>query len=229
MTRHRSSFTSIASRFAWLILAVAALFWGAAPVMARAAAAPEDPTITFRKVFKSSFPEYVEIKLNEGGAGTCDIRALDEDPNPKPFEISQPLAQKIFDLAGKLHDFDGVDLEVHRRIANLGEKTFRYEKGSEAHEVKFNYSLDGSATQLVDIFEGLTRQELDYSDLERTMRYDHLGVNDVLIQIEADISNKLLPEPGRLLPLLDQVAADDKYVDVARQRAKTLAARIRAH
>jgi hypothetical protein len=194
----------------------------------RGPSAPNSPTITYRKIFKSSYPEFVEIKLNESGHGTFDIRQLDEEGNPQPFEVSFPLAEKIFALAAKLHNFQGVDLDVHRRIANLGEKTLRYEKGSESHEAKFNYTLDDSASQLMAIFEGLARQATDFSDLERTMRYDRLGVNDVLQQIEQDYNNKLFPEPERLLGALDQVAADSKFIDIARQRARNLAAKIRA-
>ena len=184
--------------------------------------------ITFRKVFKTSYPEFVEIKINQAGIGTYDIRQLDEDANPQPFEVSPPLAQRIFELAAKLNNFQNVDLEVHRRLANLGAKTLLYEKGAEKHETDFNYTLDDTATQLVNIFEGLARQTTDLSDLVRTMRYDHLGVNDVLLQIERDYNNKLLPEPERLLPTLDQLAADEKYVDIARSRARALATRIRS-
>jgi hypothetical protein len=188
----------------------------------------DSPTITYRKIFKSSYPEFVEIKLNESGHGTFDIRQLDESPVPQPFEIDASLAGKIFALAAKLHNFQGVALDIHRRIANLGEKSFRYDKGGETHEVKFNYTLDDSASQLAVIFEGLARQTTDLSDLQRTMRYDRLGVNDVLLQIEQDYNNKLFPEPERLLPALDQLAADDKFIDIARQRARSLAGRIRA-
>lgn len=195
---------------------------------ARPDAAPGGATITFRKIFKTSFPEFVEIKLNQQGSGTAELRQLDEDPNPQPFEISAPLAQRIFGLAAKLHNFQGVDLEVHRRLANLGEKTFIYESAGESHETKFNYTLDDSATQLVNIFEGLARQTTDLSDLLRTMRYDHLGVNDVLQTIDTDYGHKLLPEPERLLPALDEVANDEKFIDIARQRARALATRIRA-
>lgn len=183
--------------------------------------------ITFRKVFKTSYPEFVEIKINQAGTGTYDIRQLDDDANPQPFEVSAPLAQRIFELAAKLNNFQNVDLEVHRRLANLGAKTLLYEKGAEKHETDFNYTLDDTATQLVNIFEGLARQTIDLSDLVRTMRYDHLGVNDVLLQIERDYNNKLLPEPERLLPTLDQLAADEKFVDIARARARSLATRIR--
>jgi hypothetical protein len=184
--------------------------------------------ITYRKIFKTSYPEFVEIKINENGSGSYDIRQLDEEANPQPFEIGAPLAQRIFSLAAKLHNFQGVDLDVHRRLANLGEKTLQYENGAEKHETKFNYTLDDSASQLVNIFEGLARQTADISDLVRTMRYDRLGVNDVLLQIENDLNNKLIPEPERLLPTLDQLAGDDKIIDIARQRARTLASHIRS-
>ena len=205
---------------------------GRAQAPGKASSAPlsanGDATVTFRKVFKSSFPEFVEIKVKQSGMGTYDIRQLDDDPSPQPFEIGAALAQKVFDLAAKLHDFQGVDLEVHRRLANLGEKTFRYDRGAENHETTFNYTLDPTAAQLLSVFEGLTRQESDLSDLQRTMRYDRLGVNDVVMQVQADYESKQLPEPERFLPLLDQLAGDAKFIDIARDRARTLAGQIRS-
>ncbi|HXX45757.1 MAG TPA: hypothetical protein VEJ38_13605, partial [Candidatus Acidoferrales bacterium] len=107
-------------------------------------------------------------------------------------------------------------------------KTFRYDRGSESHSVSFNYTLDRSAGELLDIFEGLSRQQTDLSDLVRTMRYDRLGVNDVLLQIQKDYDHKLLPEPQQLLTSLDQLAADTHFINIARERARNLAARIRA-
>jgi len=197
------------------------------PLPVFAAPAADTPRVTYKKIFKSSYPEFVEIKVNQNGSATYDIRQLDEESDPVNFEIEQGLVQRIFDLAAKLHNFQGLDLDIHRRIANLGEKTFTYARGPETHEVKFNYTLDDSATQLLNIFEGLARQESDLSNLQRVMRYDHLGVNDALIQIDTDYNNKLFPEPERLLPSLDQVSADSKYIDIARQRARVLASRIR--
>jgi hypothetical protein len=206
------------------LLAVIALpLFFAAP----ARSAGEPATVTYRKIFKTSYPEFVEIKISEVGSATYDIRQLDEQPSPQPFEITRALVDRVFQLAAQLHDFNGVNLDVHRRIANLGEKTFRYEKGGEVHEVTFNYTLDGTANQLLDIFEGLGRQQVDMDNLQRAMRYDRLGVNDALLRLEGDYNNKLIPAPERLLPTLDQLASDEKYLDMARQRARALAGRIR--
>lgn len=215
-----------AVRVAYVIYGMLLVALLAVPI-AFAGAAGDSPSITYRKVFKSSYPEFIEIKVSQNGAATYDIRQMDEDADPVPFELNAPLVQRIFDLAAKLHDFQGVDLDLHRRIANLGEKSFQYTKGSETHEVKFNYTLDESATQLLNIFEGLARQESDLSTLKRVMKYDPLGVNDALLQIDTDYNNKVFPEPERLLGALDQVSADEKFIEIARQRARALASRIR--
>jgi hypothetical protein len=213
--------------FPVLVVCVCVLLEMATAPIADAGASPAAATITYRKIFKTSYPEFVEIKVNDSGSVTCDIRQLNEAPNPRSMHIAEPLVQTIFDLAGKLHNFEGVDLEMHRRIANLGEKSFDYQSGTETHHVSFNYTLNRVAAQLLEIFESIARQQSDLSDLDRTMHYDPLGVNDVLMQIEKDFGSSLLPEPGQFLPLLDRVASDQHFIDIARERARNLAGRIR--
>ena len=184
--------------------------------------------ITFRKVFEGSTPEFAEIRIGEASGATFDIRQLSEDPDPKPFGVGPAVRAKIFELADALHDFNGVQLDVRKRIANLGRKTFRYERDGEAHEVTFNYTIDPAAEQLSQIFEGLTRQQWDLVFLQRQMRFDRLGVNDALLQFETDLKGRILPEPERFLPTLDQLANDPHFLDIARERARALAARIRS-
>ncbi|MBI3670891.1 MAG: hypothetical protein HY237_14065 [Acidobacteria bacterium] len=184
-------------------------------------------TITYRRVFKSSSPEYIEIKVSESGASSYDIRQLDDPPGAQPMEVGSLLRAKIFELAAQLNHFRDLQLDIRRRIANLGEKTFRYEKGGQAYEVSFNYTLNATANQLMQIFEGLARQQEHLSTLLRRMKYDRLGVNDALMQFEADLNRKILPEPERMLPTLEQIANDARFVEIARQRARSLAERIR--
>jgi len=185
-------------------------------------------TFTYRRIFKSSTPEFIEIKIKDDtDTGSYEIRQLDEDAGATPFEISNSLRTKMFQLIGQLNDFKGLDLDVHRKIANLGEKTFRWEQGAEAYEVKFNYTVNPAATQLLQICEGLARQQELIDLLQRRMKYDRLGVDDALLQLETDLSKGVLPEPKRVLPLLDQIAADSRFVEIARQKARAMAESIR--
>ena len=207
------------------------LLIAAASMAAHAALAAPDPggaKLTFRRVFKGSSPEFIEIAVREDSdAAAYEIRQLDEDPGSMPFEVSATWRAKMFDLAAQLKHFQGQDLDVHRKIANLGEKTFRWESGSEVHETKFNYTLNSAAAQLLQIFEGLSRQQENVDLITRRMKYDRLGINDALLQFESDMNRSLLPEPQRVLPMLDQIAADSRFVEIARQRARSLAERIR--
>jgi hypothetical protein len=193
-----------------------------------ALATPAGGVFTYRRVFKSSVPEFIEIKIPESSANASyEIRQLDEDAGSTPFEVSAGLRAKIFELAGQLNHFKGLDLDVHRRIAYLGEKTFRWEAPGESYEVKFNYTLNTQATHLLQICEGLARQQELIDLLKRRMKYDRLGVNDALLQFEDDMMKGVLPEPQRALPLLDQIAGDSRFVEIARQRARALAERVR--
>jgi len=194
----------------------------------RAPPASSGATLTFRRIFKSSSPEFIEISVREGSdEASYEIRQLDDDPGATKFEVSSGLRARMFALAQQLNRFQGQDLDVHRKIANLGEKTFRWEQGPETHEVKFNYTLNSTASQLLQIFEGLARQQELLMLLERRMKYDRLGINDALLQFETELNRKLLPEPERALPTLDQIAGDSRFVDIGRQRARNLAERIR--
>jgi len=192
------------------------------------APAPCAAKLMFRRVFKGSSPEFIEISVREDSdVAGYEIRQLDEDAGASPFQVGAALRTKMFDLAAELKHFQGQDLDVHRKIAYLGEKTFKWDCGGEVHETKFNYTMNPAASQLLQIFEGLTRQQEDADLISRRMKYDRLGVNDALLQFESDLNRSLLPEPKRLLPMLEQIAADTKFVDIARQRSRSLAERIR--
>ncbi len=208
-----------------LPLALAACF---APYAAGAVDAnAHRETLTFQRVFKSSTPEFVRIVVhNDTNAATYEIRQLDEDAGAAPFEVGGALRAKMFELAARLNHFQDLDLDVHRKIAFLGEKSFRWEGGGIAHETKFNYTLNSDASQLLRIFEGLARQQENISLLEQRMKYDRLGINDALLQFESDLDRRLMPEPQRALPVLNEIAGDSKFIEIARQRARALADRV---
>src|SRR5271168_5095807 len=88
---------------------------------AHSAPATAAAKLSFRRVFKSSTPEFIEITIHEDSdTASYEIRQLEEDPGSAPFEVSAGLRAKMFELAQQLNYFQGQDLDVHRKIANLG-------------------------------------------------------------------------------------------------------------
>jgi hypothetical protein len=211
-------FSRIAILFCIALAAIAATL----PIIAAG-----DAVITYRKVFKGSTPESVELIIGESGKCTYDIRQLAEDPKAQEFEVGQPIREKIFSLAKELNYFRNLDLDTHRKIANLGAKTFRYEKDGAANEVTYNYTVNTPASQLQQIFEGLSYQQDYMQTLARTLKYDRLGLYDVLGFLEADLENGVIPEPEHLLPILEQISNDSHVIEIARSRARAITTRIR--
>src|SRR5882724_1665736 len=77
-----------------------------------AAPASGSAKLIFRRVFKSSSPEFVQIAVREDSdAASYEIRQLDEDAGASPFQVSAGLRAKMFDLAAQLKHFQGQDLD----------------------------------------------------------------------------------------------------------------------
>lgn len=178
------------------------------------------PKILYTKSFPGSVPAFVSVELLKSGQAI--YKEAPDDQEPVDFKMSAEDAGQIFGLAEKLERFKR-PLESNLKVANMGQKTFRFEDGSAKNEVKFNYSLDEDARILQDWFERITETQRLHFDLERTAKFDRLGVNKTLLQIEAASDRGRLVGVERFLPLLDRVAKNDSYLHMARERAAAIA------
>ena len=185
-----------------------------------AGAAESAPKIIYSKSFPGSIPPFVLVELSK--TGQAIYKETPDDENPVDFRLSPEDTLEIFSLAEKL-DWFKRPLESNLKVANMGQKTFRFEDGAAKHEVKFNFSLDENARLLQDWFERITETQLLHFDLERTARFDRLGVNNTLLQIQAAHDRKRLVGLDRFLPMLDRVAKNESYLHMARERAASLA------
>lgn len=195
-------------RFAAGIL-LAALAWGG-----------EAPRIVYTKSFPGSVPAFVEIRLERNGA--CEYREAADDDNPLKFTLEETDAAQIFALAEKLDRFKR-PLESNLKVAMMGIKTFRFIDGAAVSEAKFNFSLDLDAQAIANWFERIIESEQHFISLERTARFDKLGVYKVILGLEASFDRNRLVAHRQYLPLLDRVAKNESYVHMARERAAALA------
>jgi hypothetical protein len=183
------------------------------------------PRLVFTKSFPGSVPAYVEISIEKNG--TTVYKEATDDNNPITIQMTQADSDAMFALAEKLEHF-AHPIEANLKVAFMGKKTFRWDDGSAGHQVEFNYSQDPNAQALLDWFERIAETERGYIELERTVKYDKLGVQNALLLLETTRDQKRLIAPEQFLPLLDRVVKNESYMHMARERAAVFANDIRA-
>ncbi len=197
----------------------------AALLAASALSAAGLPRIYYSKDFPGSSPAHVTVWIDRSGNGEYNDLPADQPPIRLQLEPSE--AEAIFSLAGKLGYFSR-SLESGLKVAFVGTKTFRYQDGATSHEVKFNYSQDPDAQLLLGWFERINETAQHVINLERTAKFDHLGVDQALLQLQVTFERNELVAARQLLPILDRIAKNASLFNRARERAATIAAAIRA-
>src|SRR5262252_9717510 len=187
--------------------------------------AQSNPRIVYTKSFPGSVPAYVAIRVDSNGA--CTYNETKEEDDAEKLQLERDVTTAMFDLAGRLDHFTRT-LESGLKVANMGAKTYRWEDGAETHQVTFNYSQDETARILQDWFERITESERAYLELNRATKHDRLGVHQAMLQIVNLWEQKRLVATAQMLPLLDRVAKNEAFINMARERATWLAGTIRA-
>ena len=181
--------------------------------------------ITYTKSFPGSVPAYVKIEVPEAGNATYNDDPKGDTP-AITFAVTPQDRANLKDLTSKLSNFNK-SVESPAKVAFMGMKTFRFENGSDQHEMKFNYSEDPDARALADWFDRIIQTEQERLDLETRARFDKLGVDQALIRVEVSWDAKRLVAPEQFLPILDRITKNETYMHMARARAAGLAEHIR--
>ena len=189
------------------------------------AGAEEVPRITYSKSFPGSQPAFFLITVERTGAASYN-ESQDPD-NAEKLQIEPAETGELFEMAERLDRFSK-PLESGMKVANMGEKTLRWESGGETWESKFNYSTNEDAKLLADRFEAIAVCAQTLLELRRSIRHDRLGVNAAVLKIQGLWNDKRLVATADFLPLLDRVASDAVYIHMARERAAQIADAIRA-
>ena len=186
--------------------------------------AGDGPRLFYSKSFPGSVPAYFQVTLDQNGG--AEYREAQDEDDPLKFHLAEAETREVFGLVEKL-DYFKRPLESPAKVAFMGAKTFRYENGGQKSEVRFNYSEDPQARDLMDWFERMGESAEHRIELERTAKYDRLGVLKSLLLLESAMDRKRLVGMDQYLPMLDRIAKNESYMHTARARAAEIAEAIR--
>jgi hypothetical protein len=178
------------------------------------------PILTYTRSFPGSVPDYIYVNVDRSGA--LQYKESPKDDQPLKIQLQDAETAPLFEMAEKL-DYFKTPLESGLKVANTGKKTFRYQNDNGVPtEVTFNYSTNETAQALLARFEQIASTERAYIELDRTIHYDKLGVNDALAEIESLWLRKQLVAPQQFLPLLTRISAHEAFMHLVRERAARL-------
>src|SRR5271157_4231714 len=144
------------------------------------------------------------------------------DPVQQDFAMSEANRRKTFDLARKLNYFRE-DFDSHlKHIAQTGAKTLVYKSAQVQGSSTYNYSQNPDVQQLTQLFQGLA-VTLDFGrQLAWNYRFDKLGMNQTLHELEELQANHQVEELSAIEPILRKIANDPSLMNISRQSAQRL-------
>ena len=221
--------------FALVLLLPSVGLLGQVPVLdPRSPNQPTVPTISFEFVLEGGSPPHYGLAVEAGGRAAYrsdDGAAAAANADAAPpylvkFLITSATADRIFELAKALNNFDGNFDYRGGRIANMGAKTLAYKNGPIAHTTTYNYSQNQSLQQLTSLFQGIANA-LEYRRrLERLYRYDKLGLEAELKAMEEDLKHNYIAELQVDESILKQITGDRSVMNITRRRAENILSKI---
>jgi hypothetical protein len=193
-------------------------------LLAPALTGADGPSLFYSKSFPGSTPAYFQVSVDK--TGQVLYAEEPDDADPVKFQLPERDVDEMFSLADKLDRFKR-SIAGKAKVAFMGDKVLRYENGTEKTETKYNYTDDVSARDLTDWFERIGESARYRLDLDKTAKYDKLGVFKALSNVRDALEQKRLVAPEQYLPMLDRIAKNQSYMHAARERAAEIAESIR--
>jgi hypothetical protein len=185
-----------------------------------------EPVVSFSLELEGAVPPSYSISVASTGKAAYRSSPIpgdmEGDPYSTKFVVSQATRSRIFELAKKLHYFQG-DYEYHKgRLANTGAKTLYYTDEKTNNSTTYNYSSNQDIQELTKLFQGIS------TTLEFGRRlqyyYDHqkLGLDDELKRMDQMANEGQLDELQAVTPILQKIADDPQVMHIDKQHAQHL-------
>lgn len=182
------------------------------------------PRITFTFEFPEADPPHYVLKID--AAGQAAYQSVDRNTRQagdwESFTVSAATRDRIFALARDTGYFVGNFDYRKSRIAFTGSKTLTYESGSIGHSTTVNWSENANITALLAIFQGISSTVEAGDRLRYLRKYDRLGLNEYLANLEKQANLGWLKEIHVIKDALEQVVQDRNAMEMAKRRAQHL-------
>ena len=190
---------------------------------------PAEPAVTFRFDWSQGIPwQKYSVTVQEDGKTNFQGEPAPEaagggtDLFQQDFVMSEANRGKIFDAAARLKYFQG-DFDSHlKKIAQTGAKSLEYTSPTTHGVTTYNWSPNSDMQELTRLFMAIANT-IDYGrKLAFQYRFDKLGLNTRLKELQEMKANHTAEEVNILEPILRKIADDPDMMHISRQAAQQL-------
>lgn len=194
---------------------------------------PALPTITFDRVWEAYKPQNVTITVQATGPAKYVSRNPFTPPDQTgadpdyllDFTLSSRSQEKLFRDAREANYFNGDFAYKKHAVASTGKKTLTYSDPVRHFSTTYDYSDNKAIQEITNLFSGISNTIEHGRKLVFLRRFDKLGLEDELKAMEDAAESHNLAELQIIRPTLESIAQDSTILNIARQRAKRLAAK----
>ncbi len=166
----------------------------------------------------------VAIEHDEEGRGSITFgKDGFEEQITDPVSLSPVTMDKIKQLISELDFLNSTEEYQHERdFSNLGNVTFTVRKGGKERTVKYNWTANKTAKELMDEYRRIANEytwlfEFDVARVNQPLRTP--GMMDGL---DGFFRRNEIPDPPHLVPYLTAISTDEKLPLMARNHALKL-------
>jgi hypothetical protein len=170
------------------------------------------------------YTPHILIEHNASGAGKITFERQGEaTPIVEPVELSTAALGRIMHLWSELAFLDSSEnYQAERQFPHLGTMRLHMENGEHQRTAEFNWTNNKQVSALVNEYRRVGDQAILLFDLSVARENQPLNTPKLMEQFESLLTRGGLSDPFQLVPVLQDLASDERIPLIARNHATRL-------
>lgn len=195
--------------------------------------AANDPAGSVAYSYEFTQPDFVvrHIVIEHDGAGRGRIsfeRRNDTEPLVDPMELSPAALSRIIAHWNALQFLETESsYQASKQFPHLGTMRLKMRQGTRERTAEFNWTDNRDASALVNEYRRVADQALFVFDIKLAREIQPLEAPKIMDRLNLLLSRNGLSDPQQLLPLLEELATDERLPLMARNHADRLLKKIK--
>ncbi len=171
----------------------------------------------------------VLVRHNDLGKGTVEFLQSDQDePVTEPIEISETALARINASLAELRFLESSESYQHEKdFSHLGTVRITYSKGERSRTAEFNWTDNQFAKSLAGEYRKVANQFIWRFDMTLARENQPLESPKLIARLDAYLKRNEISDPVQMLPLLNELANDERLPLIARNHTLRLIEQIK--